>query len=57
MEIKFSSQGNGACPFCEKQDKCLILKKLRKAVEDMGDSKGTGMEIVIYTCPNFKEKF
>jgi len=57
MNIRFSLRGNGACPFCRKKGKCLMLNKIQEAVKDIRDPDAAGMEIVIYSCPNFEEIF
>lgn len=57
MEIRFSAQGNGACPLCTKYGKCEILNKMtevfKKEVKEYSD---TMLEAVIYRCPEFEEK-
>ena len=56
MEIKFSSQGTGACPLCRNFKNCKILAKtgasLKKTVKEKHDEV---MEVVIYRCPEFTE--
>ncbi len=56
MTIKINPLGNGACPLCIHAGKCVLHSKLRDAVSGIKDKGGTGMEIVVYSCPSFKEK-
>lgn len=57
MEIKFSSQETGACPLCEKYDNCRILKRMRQVfLDEVTEKYDNQMEVVIYRCPEFKEK-
>ncbi len=34
-----------------------MLNKIQEAVKDIRDPDAAGMEIVIYSCPNFEEIF
>jgi hypothetical protein len=53
MELLINPRGNGACPLCTSNTKCVLQKTLKDAMEKLG--KKDEMEIVIYTCPKFKE--
>jgi len=55
MEIRLNDRGNGACPICIYLGRCSIREKLHNSVKDIYDSEDHGMELVIYTCPFFKE--
>ncbi len=57
MDIVFNPRDNGACPFCTKIEKCLIRQALKSSMAEFKNSRGQGMEIVIYSCPQFVEKF
>ena len=57
MELKVSPRGNGACPFCKKREKCIILKRFEESVKTVRDPDKNGIEIVVYSCPLFEEKF
>lgn len=57
MDVKVSPMGTGACPFCKKNDRCIILVKMREAMRDIRDPEKSGLEIVVYSCPLFEEKF
>lgn len=55
MNIELNSRGNGACPICVQHNHCRIQKALIDAVKPFNHEE-TQMELVIYTCPYFKEK-
>ena len=57
MDIVFNPRENGACPFCTKLENCLIRQTLRTSMKDFKNAHGGGMEIVIYSCPQFVERF
>ena len=56
MEVKINPRGNGACPICAKEASCIIRRNLAKANTHLSDPMGHGMEVVVYSCPQFKEK-
>jgi hypothetical protein len=56
MQLNFSVRGNGACPLCKRLKGCNILANLKSSVRDVKDAKMEGMELVVYTCPQFVEK-
>ena len=64
MDVSLNPRENGACPLCSRLQGCRIREALRDAVADMRparpkavDSVGTPLlEIVVYSCPQFKEK-
>jgi len=57
IEIKFSAQSTGACPICKRFDNCHILQALRKTLaETCSPVSDDTMELVVYRCPEFKEK-
>jgi len=55
MQVKINNRGNGACPLCHYDKKCSFQKKLTKALETVKSKEE--FELVVYTCPYFKEKF
>ena len=54
MEININPRTNGACPICVYNEKCGIKNALKESVKNMGNKDS--LEIVIYTCPKFREK-
>jgi hypothetical protein len=55
MKLEINPRGNGACPLCANNGKCLLQTKFTEAVENV--DKTEEIEIVIYTCPRFRERF
>jgi len=55
MIVELNSWGNGACPFCSKAGDCHVQETLKKTMSKLSDEDNK-MELVIYTCPYFKEK-
>jgi len=56
MEIRFSAQGNGACPLCIHYKNCKILKKMTALLlEEVKEKSDNRFEAVIYRCPEFIE--
>ncbi len=55
MEVQINPRGNGACPLCYYNGRCSLQKKITAALEDV--KKKEEFELVVYTCPQFKEKF
>jgi hypothetical protein len=55
MEIRFNPRENGACPVCRKHEACMVRQKLSAAVSAVTDAQRHGLELVIYTCPQFVE--
>jgi hypothetical protein len=54
MKLEINTRGNGACPLCSSCGKCRIHKLLASGVEKaLSDS---AMELVVYSCPYFKER-
>jgi hypothetical protein len=56
MEISFNPRDNGACPICKKIASCPIRSTLSGSVAGFKDSNAHGLEVVVYSCPLFKEK-
>jgi len=56
MKLDINPRGNGACPLCVSHGSCRVQRKLVDNVDPVGPADGDGMEIVIYSCPYFKEK-
>ncbi|MFO7849878.1 MAG: hypothetical protein R6V67_07955 [Spirochaetia bacterium] len=55
MEVKINPRGNGACPLCYYNGRCTIQRKMSAALKDVKEKEE--FELVVYTCPQFKEKF
>jgi hypothetical protein len=56
IDIKFSTQSNGACPMCRRFGNCDILKEIDNVIQELcAPVSDNTMEIVIYRCPEFKE--
>ncbi len=56
MKLELNPRGNGACPICVSNGSCRIQRKLAENVDPMTPASDGEMEIVIYSCPYFKEK-
>lgn len=57
MQVDFNPRGNGACPLCVSNGACRIQKALSNSVDSFQDrEESSPMEIVVYSCPRFKEK-
>jgi hypothetical protein len=56
MKLEINPRGNGACPLCAAKRECRLHKKLIAALAPSPDPDGEGMEIVVYSCPEFKER-
>jgi len=56
MKLEINPRGNGACPICVSHGNCRVQRKLADNVDSLGPSGDDGMEIVVYSCPYFKEK-
>lgn len=54
MELLLNPRGNGACPLCVNSGNCRIQRQLMENVGKLTNDQE--MEIVIYTCPYFREK-
>jgi hypothetical protein len=55
MQVDINPRGNGACPLCKQNGQCRFQKTLVESMEPFED-KNMPMELVIYSCPYFKEK-
>jgi len=53
--LELNVRGNGACPICVNTNNCHIQETLKETM-DKYSSEDDQMEIVIYSCPKFKEK-
>jgi hypothetical protein len=56
MKLEINPRGNGACPLCVNHGACSIQKKIGENVDTINPSPEAEMELVIYSCPYFKEK-
>jgi hypothetical protein len=60
MKIEINHRGNGACPLCGSYGNCRIRDTLVKSMSvfsDAADPMELVMELVVYSCPQFQEKF
>lgn len=57
MNIQINPRGNGACPICRHNGRCQLQSSLQESVQDKDKEKQEDLELVIYSCPRFKEKF
>ncbi|MDR0503641.1 MAG: hypothetical protein LBH16_10025 [Treponema sp.] len=55
MHVELNSRGNGACPICVSTGKCRIQDSLIEKLKTF-ITEDDLMELVIYSCPHFKEK-
>jgi len=55
MKLQINPRGNGACPICLHNGRCQLQMALQDALREK--EKNEELELVIYTCPRFKEKF
>jgi hypothetical protein len=56
MKVDINPRGNGACPLCVNTSNCRIKNSLSDAVVDISNPDSPSIEIVVYSCPLFKEK-
>lgn len=56
MNLLINPRGNGACPLCAMNGSCRVQRKLAENVDPLGMTHDDDMEIVVYSCPYFKEK-
>lgn len=55
IEISFSTQDTGACPYCSYHEDCHIIDAMRELLEiEVSEKYDEDMEIVIYSCPEFE---
>lgn len=57
IDVSFSVQDNGACPYCLYQDECSIQHSISDTL-NAGihmEQEYDDFEIVIYRCPKFVE--
>jgi len=55
MDININNSGNGTCPDCSKRPKCEIHASIIDALKTTSDPYQSGIEMVIYDCPNFSK--
>nr|WP_143305460.1 hypothetical protein [Marispirochaeta aestuarii] len=56
MKVEINNRENGACPLCVRNGSCVLQKTIRRSLQDYDGQRNHEMELVIYTCPRFKEK-
>ena len=56
MKVSLSPRDNGACPLCVRAADCRIRAGIRDTLAAMRPEGGHVLEMVIYSCPQFKEK-
>ena len=58
MRLEINPRGNGACPLCGHDASCRLKRLLAASIEVEGEAppSDSGMELAIYSCPNFDEK-
>lgn len=56
MKVEINVRGNGACPICQKRSSCPIQKRINEALLAVKPPRKDPFEMVIYTCPSFKEE-
>jgi hypothetical protein len=56
VKVEINNRENGACPLCVRNGNCVLHKTIRRALGDYDGKSNNEMELVIYTCPRFKEK-
>ena len=56
MQVDMNPRGNGACPLCVQDGSCRIQKALTVSVAPLPENDDTPIELVVYSCPQFKEK-
>jgi len=56
MRIDINPRGNGACPLCASHGNCRIQRRLSDNVDTINSPGDDELEIVVYSCPYFKEK-
>jgi hypothetical protein len=60
MKLEINPRGNGACPLCGSYGSCRIQDTLTKSMAIFSEDKDPMelvMELVVYSCPQFQEKF
>ncbi len=56
MKVSLNPRDNGACSICVRLEGCRIRAGLRDTLSAMPPAAGQPVELVIYRCPQFKEK-
>jgi hypothetical protein len=56
MQLEINSRGNGACPLCASNGNCRVQDTLTTAMTTFS-SENDPMELVVYSCPHFQEKY
>ena len=56
MKVEINNRDNGACPLCIYNGRCILHDTVRGSLDDFDKNDAQEMQLVIYTCPRFKEK-
>lgn len=56
MKVEINHRGNGACPICTQNGRCILQDSLKGSLREFDTDSDHEMELVVYTCPRFKEK-
>jgi hypothetical protein len=55
MKLDINPRGNGACPLCSNHRNCRIQRRIGENLDVINSAPDLEMELVIYSCPYFKE--
>lgn len=56
MKMDINPRGNGACTICLLTHDCRVRRLLIANADSLEGGADEAMEIVIYSCPYFREK-
>ena len=56
MKVEINYRENGACPLCVHNGRCILQQSIRDSLDEFDTGGDDEMELVVYTCPRFKEK-
>ena len=56
MKVEINYRENGACPLCVHNGRCILQQSIRDSLDEFDTGRDDEMELVVYTCPRFKEK-
>jgi hypothetical protein len=55
MQVEINPRRNGACPLCNSNGNCRIQDALQNTMMAFYEIEDP-MELVVYSCPQFREK-